>query len=251
MKLIFVRHGDPDYENDTLTPRGRKEAQALIPRASAWKQSEIYVSPLRRAQLTARLALELPETGEIPYPTLEWLREFDAKIERPDRSPDMSITWDWLPEDWMKEEFHFQRNEWKQAPVFRQSDAGRKYDEVCEALDIILAQHGYVRNGEQRDVPLYHVEKESRSEIVFFCHFGLLCVALSHLVGVSPMVLWHGFCAAPSSVTEVLTEERRQGIASWRISTFGDTSHLYSAGIEVSGHARFTDIYSDFTQRHD
>ena len=29
MKLIIVRHGDPDYENDTLTERGWKEAKAL------------------------------------------------------------------------------------------------------------------------------------------------------------------------------------------------------------------------------
>ena len=28
MKLTIIRHGDPDYDHDTLTPRGWKEAQA-------------------------------------------------------------------------------------------------------------------------------------------------------------------------------------------------------------------------------
>ena len=28
MKLLFVRHGDPDYEHDSLTERGRGAAQA-------------------------------------------------------------------------------------------------------------------------------------------------------------------------------------------------------------------------------
>lgn len=251
MKLILIRHGDPDYANDTLTERGRKEAEALIPRAAAWKDLEVYLSPLGRAQLTARIALGLPETGEVPYPTLDWLREFDAKIRRPDSEGKDTIAWDWLPSDWMGREEHFQRREWLHTPVFRDSDTGEKYGHVCRELDRILEEHGYVRNRSERELPLYQVLKESREELVFFCHFGLICVLLSHLIGASPMVLWHGFCAAPSSVTEVLTEERREGIASWRISTFGDTSHLYAAGIEPSPHARFTDVFSDAGQRHD
>ncbi len=27
MKLIFIRHGDPDYEHDTLTEKGIREAR--------------------------------------------------------------------------------------------------------------------------------------------------------------------------------------------------------------------------------
>ena len=29
MKLIIIRHGDPDYENDTLTVKGVREAKLL------------------------------------------------------------------------------------------------------------------------------------------------------------------------------------------------------------------------------
>ena len=29
MKIRFIRHGDPDYGNDTLTEKGRKEAELL------------------------------------------------------------------------------------------------------------------------------------------------------------------------------------------------------------------------------
>ena len=31
MRIYIIRHGDPDYEHDTLTPRGEKEALALAP----------------------------------------------------------------------------------------------------------------------------------------------------------------------------------------------------------------------------
>ena len=57
------------------------------------------------------------------------------------------------------------------------------------------------------------------------------------------MVLWHGLCALPTGVTTVVTEERQQGIASFRIIGFGDLSHLYAAGETPSFAARFCECY--------
>ena len=37
MRLIFIRHGDPNYQLDTLTERGWKEAEALFERVKKWK----------------------------------------------------------------------------------------------------------------------------------------------------------------------------------------------------------------------
>ena len=251
MRLTIIRHGDPDYEHDTLTPQGREEALLLAPRAAAWKDDEIFVSPLGRAELTARLALGVPEEAPLPWPTLDWLREFDAKIHRPDKPGMEKIAWDWLPTDWMADERHFTRDQWMETPVFAASNVKERYGRVCRELDALLARYGYVRDTGKRDIPLYHVKTENRVNLVFFCHFGLTCVLLSHLIGAPPMVLWHGLCSAPTSVTEVRTEERRAGAASFRISSFGDCSHLYAAGREPSPHARFAEIFSASEERHD
>lgn len=251
MKLIFIRHGDPDYENDTLTDRGREEAKLLIPRVKQWKPKEIYLSPLGRAQLTARIALELPEVGELPYPVRPWLREFDAEIWRPDVKDKKKIAWDWLPADWMAEEAYFDRRKWLTTDIMKDSDTPEKYRAVCEGVDQILAAHGYVRKGGERDVPFYQVQQESTEELLFFCHLGVILVMLSHLIGASPMVLWHGLCIPPTGVTVVRTEERREGAASFRASTLGDTSHLYAGGLEPTVHGRFTEIFSDSDGRHD
>ena len=102
-----------------------------------------------------------------------------------------------------------------------------------------------------RDGKYYKAENANSDTIVLFCHFGLECVLLSHLLNVSPMVLWHGTCAAPTSVTTVYTEERREGIASFRIAAFGDTSHLYVADQEPSFSGRFCECFSFDHQRHD
>ena len=65
------------------------------------------------------------------------------------------------------------------------------------------------------------------------------------------MVLWHGFCAAPTSVTTIVTEERRKGIASFRMSAYGDTSQLYVKGEDPTWSARFCECYDNEDQRHD
>ena len=43
MKLLIIRHGDPDYANDTLTPRGWKEAAALKERLVKLPIRDFYV----------------------------------------------------------------------------------------------------------------------------------------------------------------------------------------------------------------
>ena len=70
-------------------------------------------------------------------------------------------------------------------------------------------------------------------------------------MSVSPMVLWHGACAAPSSVTTVTTEERREGIASFRMNSFGDISHLYANNEPPAFAARFCECYDNKDERHE
>ena len=78
MRILFIRHGDPDYVNDTLTEKGRREAAALAERAAALDLGTCFVSPLGRAQATAAYSLE--KLGRTAV-TLDWLREFPAQID--------------------------------------------------------------------------------------------------------------------------------------------------------------------------
>ena len=118
-------------------------------------------------------------------------------------------------------------------------------DSICAGVRE-LEEHGYVRDGN-----LYTAVRPNEDTIVFFCHFGLECVLLSHLLHISPVLLWHGACAAPTSVTTLTTEERREGKVHFRMIAFGDISHLYAAGRDPSFSARFCETYSNTEQRHD
>lgn len=233
MKLLIVRHGDPDYSIDSLTPTGWKEAELLSRRLSRENIAAFYCSPLGRARDTAAATLEaLGRTAEI----LPWLREFSPVVQR--AGYDDNIAWDWMPADWVCRDYFFHKDSWMEAPEFRKAEVYQEYQWVCDSMDALLAGHGYRREGN-----LYHVERGNQDTLVFFCHFGLECVLLSHLLNISPMPLWHGLCAAPTSVTSLVTEERQEGIACFRMNVFGDTSHLYAAGRSPSFAARFQEVF--------
>ena len=53
MKIIFIRHGEPNYEIDSLTEKGWREAELLSKRTAKWNVTDFYCSPLGRAKDTA------------------------------------------------------------------------------------------------------------------------------------------------------------------------------------------------------
>ena len=242
MRILIIRHGDPDYEKDSLTEKGWKEAELLAERIARLDVAEFYCSPLGRARDTASVTLRKMDRAAI---ICDWLREFPPLIRRPDDRERKKISWDWLPEDWMADASYFLRDQWYKTEIMKAGKVGENYEGIIRNFDALLAEHGYVREGEY-----YRAERPNRDTIVFFCHFGLECVLLSHLMNVSPMILWHHTCAAPTAVTTVTTEERRKGKAVFRINAFGDISHLYAAGEAPSFSARFCETF-DSEERHD
>jgi broad specificity phosphatase PhoE len=242
MKLIIIRHADPDYSIDSLTEKGWREAELLSERIIRMNVKEFYTSPLGRAKDTASVTLKKLKREAIELP---WLREFHAPIIDQYTGKER-IPWDLLPGDWTKITEYYDNQLWHTVPVMEE---GKVYEEalrVFNGIDEILKKHGY-----EREENLYRAVNPNTDTIVLFCHFGVECVILSHLLGISPVVLWHGFCAAPSSVTTLITEERRKGIAYFRMNSFGDTSHLYAAGEPPAFAARFCETYNNWDERHD
>lgn len=46
MRIIFIRHGEPDYKNDCLTEIGREQALLVAERLQVEGIEEIWSSPL-------------------------------------------------------------------------------------------------------------------------------------------------------------------------------------------------------------
>lgn len=239
MQLIFIRHGEPNYEKDTLTTKGWHEAELLAERIAKLDVTNFYVSPLGRAQATASVTLKkMNRTAE----TLDWLREFDGQIMRPD-SVEPGIVWDWYPTEWMARDRFFDSDHWYDEPEMQEGHVKERYQWVMDNFDAFLAQHGYKRHGKY-----YDVTNSNHDRIVLFCHAGITSAFISRLLSISPMPLWHGLALAPTSVTVVNSEERVEGTACFRISEIGDISHLYAGNEEPSFMTRFCECYEDDTR---
>ncbi len=241
MRILFVRHADPDYEHDCLTEKGRREAALLCERLKREKIDYFYTSPMGRAKETC-----LAVAKEFDRPVVEkpWLREFDIQLELPtgEKRP---MIWDMLPAFWANKEQMYDRRAWHQQPFYKAAGVDTAYKTVCNALDELLSAHGYIRDGEN-----YKTEQGNTDTIAIFCHFGIETVLFSHLCGVSPIPLLHHFVALPSSVTTIYTEERRKGVVSFRCCGFGDIGHLYAGQETPSFAARFCEVFEN-DERHD
>ena len=293
MRLLFVRHGDPDYKKDCLNEVGLREARALAALGPQIGWGTCFVSPLGRAQETAAIVLgravpgahgvaaavgctdlSMRDTGSNALgadasgagllKTLDWLQEFPAQVDpgaaellqdafcfkkNADGSPKNRVVWDMYPAYYHEHPAYSDYNEWRTTPVALHSDAVSVYDRIIRSFDEFLAERGYVREGRH-----YRVERENTETITFFCHFGVSCVLLSRLWNVSPFVPLQSLCMPTSSVTELYTEERQKGIAHFRTTRIGDTTHLTMAGLKperLPHSALFAEVYSDFSQRHD
>ena len=261
MRLLFIRHGEPDYSIDSLTETGRREADALAAQIRQMHPGEIYVSPLGRARDTAAPSLRVTQQ---PERILDWLEEFPVRLELDQVSPELGnafspsamshdndnrrhVPWDMYPSFYIAhpEYYMAQTGNWRKSEVAEVTDFEKVYDYVTGSFDAFLAERGYVKDG-----IYYRAEKANEETYTFFCHFGITCVFLSRLWNVSPFFLWHTLVTAPTSVTEVVTEEREKGIAIFRTLRIGDVSHLHAAGMEPSFAARFCETYDNMSQRH-
>lgn len=234
MRIIFIRHGDPDYANDTLTAKGRIEAELLSDRVSKWNVKEFYCSPLGRAKDTAEYSLK---RMNMEATVCEWLKEFYYPIKDPVTGRER-ISWDFFPSYWTEMEEMYNKDNWMNTPVLSTGDIAAKAKMVYDGIDGILKSHGY-----ERYKNFYKAVKPNTDTIVIFSHLGVSFVMLSHLLGISAPVLWQQFFIAPTSVTEVCTEEREKGNAAFRVKKFGDVSHLYTAGENPSDSGFFQEIF--------
>ena len=115
MKIIFIRHGEPNYEIDSLTEKGWREAELLSKRTAKWNVTDFYCSPLGRAKDTASYTLKnAGREAEI----LPWLREFDAPVLDPETEK-RRIPWDFLPDVLDANRDLYDQDLWTKNPIMQ------------------------------------------------------------------------------------------------------------------------------------
>ena len=221
MLLYIIRHGDPIYNPDSLTPKGRRQAEALARRFSVHGLDEVYVSPLIRAQQTAAPTCEVLN---IEPQIEEWTSEHRA-FE--DLSREVNGRWGWA--------FHDQTNRlktpellamgerWWEAEPFCHCNAKAGYERIQKASDEFTERLGYRREGS-----VYRIVSPSEKRVAVFCHQGFGTTWLSHLLAIPPVLFWSSFDLNHSSVTILEFKNNPDGLTSPRCLALSDISHIYA-----------------------
>lgn len=260
MRLIFIRHAEPDYENNTLTEKGFREAKILANRTKDWKVKAVFTSPLNRAILTAKPTLD---HWGLSATTYDWLQEFDYPVDDTMHPYHKRIAWD-LSSDYLHAHPEvYSPDGWRENELVQTGSVAEDYDRVCAEFDALLASYGYVRDGVCYRVTEDHIPSDAfmiydghtiehmqhneatytDDTLVFFCHLGVSMVLLSHLLNVSPYTLWQGFFTPPTAITVLTAEEKEPGLAVFRCQVCGDTSHLREASEPISYYGGFASVF--------
>ena len=227
MLLFFVRHGDPTYHPDGLTPTGERQAEAIGRRLARFGLDRIYSSTAVRAQLTAKPAAELTRKEIV---SLEWAHENLAWKEMVLEFPDGKNWCFWDPE--LRRKFSSPEvlslgDKWYEAPCLPPNHFGEGLERVGRETDAFLLSLGYRHDRENR---CYIAERPTDERVALFAHLGFGMSFLSTLLDIPyPLLaprIEHGYTGM-----DVIEFRNNDGVAIPRLLELSCDAHLYAADL--------------------
>ncbi|MBO5199274.1 MAG: histidine phosphatase family protein [Lachnospiraceae bacterium] len=226
MLLYIVRHGDPDYVTDTLTERGKLQAEAVGRRIADSKIDRIYSSPMGRARQTAEPACRL--LG-LEYQIEEWTHEIQD--ERLTPFPDgvrksVSLVQNTYYRENGNMDLGYERA--LECPGFRQSNMKSALRYIEQNGNDFLERLGY-----KEENGVYRILKKNEEKVALFCHAAFSRAWLSILLHIPVNMMWASFAYTHTGVTILEFKNNDNGITAPKCLCFSDMSHLYAAKLDM------------------
>ena len=230
MIFFYIRHGDPTYRPDDLTPLGERQAEALAKRFAVYGLDEIYTSPMVRARKTAGPTCEVLKME----PTvLDWCSEAlafgDVSIEISPGKRKWACGHIPTCEKFLSPEVVALGDKWYTHPAFDGTNFARGVERVERETDALLLSLGYRHDRTRR---LYTVEEPSEKRIALFAHSGFGGMFLSSLLDIPYNIFCTRFTFGLSGVTAVHFKNE-DGISIPKILQLSNDSHLWREGLGI------------------
>ena len=226
MILYIVRHGDPDYKTDTLTERGKIQAELVGKRLHEVGIDRVFSSPLGRAKETAA---PLCRMSGLEYHIEEWMREIDTEktlTPVPDGQPKSISN---LQNTYFRDEKSFDLNCPDSFNATGVNDTQMR--QVCEKLeqsgDEFLSRLGYVREGNN-----YRVMEKNEERVAVFCHGAMGRAWIASLLHIPLHIMWASFKYTHTGVTAIEFKNNPDGLTAPKCFYYSDMSHIYASGAE-------------------
>jgi len=220
MRIIFVRHGEPDYENDCLTATGHVQAEVVAKRLADEGIEEIYSSPMGRAQMTMQKFAD--SHPDLPVRTLDFMHEINWGSISGKELELEGHPWNCVNK-MISEGLNICDTEWKQGPYFYDNIAVLEAEFIAEQIDGWLLSLGYAREG------FYYrnIRKDnSQHTVVLFSHGGSSCAAMSHMLNI-PFPLTCATIHLPFTAVTIFRLDSNPGtLCTPVIELLSDSRHL-------------------------
>ena len=175
MRILFIRHGEPDYEKDDLTETGLRQAELVAQRLKDEGIEEIWSSTQGRALNTAKFTADL--LG-LPVKTADFIREISWGSTNGEKLFAGGHPWD-IADEMARRGMDLNDPDWRSNPFFVNNRVTECVDTVEKGIDEWLSDLGYKRKGLYYD----HVNEEDHHRpIAFFSHGGSSSAAIAHIM---------------------------------------------------------------------
>jgi len=226
MILYYVRHADPIYNPDSLTPLGLRQAEAAGRRLAQRGISRIFSSTSHRAVLTATPLSEL--TGK-PVEELDWCHEKHAGETMTATDPKTGgRTWCFNIEHYRRlfcsREVRALGLDWYRHEAFADMAFAQGIQQANECCDEFLLSLGYRHD---REAGIYLAENPTSDRIALFAHQGYGFLFLSALLDIPYPWLCTHTDITRSSITAIEFNVRDGFVIPRMLSMSGD-GHLYA-----------------------
>lgn len=230
MLFFYIRHGDPIYVPDSLTPLGEKQADALAKRLALYGIDKIYASSSERAKLTANPTADLLKKD---IEILDFANEIhtwhDLTLERNGKKG-------WLFQDeetrklFTDESILSMGHKWYEHEKFKAYKKGM--DRISKEAGEFFKALGYEHI---KNTGRYKVLKSNNERVALFAHQGFGLAFLSEILGIPyPMFVTH-FDIGHTGMT-VIEFKEENGYAIPKVLTLSSDSHLYKEGLPTKYH---------------
>lgn len=223
MKIIFVRHGHPDYVNDCLTPLGHRQAAQAAVRLKDEGIEQIFSSPYGRAYETAQHTAKMLSKD---VTKLDFIREIKWGSSNGEEVYAEGHPWDTslyaisLGHSLMDEE-------WTQNPPFCNNIVFAETERVASGTDAWLESLGYKREGTNYRVVGEHTDRT----IAVFSHGGSSTAVFSHMLNLPFFYLCRALCPDFTAITVLTLSDEKGTLTAPTIEIANDSRHIRSEGI--------------------
>lgn len=217
MRIVFVRHGHPNYELDCLTFLGHKHGEAVAERLREEPVEKIFSSTCGRALETAA---HIDKKFGLGVNGLEFMREIKWGSE--DDTPVYADGHPWFNSDYLVEQGKNLLNpDWRESEQYRKNRMVKAGDELAKRLDEWLSGLGYTREGDY-----YRVGQIQYGTIVLVSHGGASSAALAHLFNLPLPFVCSAICPDYTAVTVVNFSEKEGALVAPKFEIMNDARHI-------------------------